>query len=75
MLRKKKSSVPPRSEYREQVLDILSFRRPVEPTVLVRTSSSVSENLRIKAARTVFSLAEVHLMDERGKKNAVIHGF
>jgi hypothetical protein len=30
----KKSSVPPRSEYREQVLDILSLRRPVEPTVL-----------------------------------------
>ena len=30
-----KPSVPPRSKYREQALDIYSLRRPVEPTVLV----------------------------------------
>ena len=35
LLLKQKSSVSPRSEYPKQVLDILSLRRPVEPSVLI----------------------------------------
>ena len=39
-----KPSVPPRSKYREQALDIYSLRRPVEPSVLIPPSPNTKSN-------------------------------